>query len=268
MSEKQATIFGTVEPVVAHVDDIVECSDGSSCRRGDALADCRGNYHRTAEERHDADVAIVTEILDGRAKWAEEYCTEDETYASAYDCIVSENSHRWDDEVKEWVRDNWDELTGDAHLDECIEGEITAIICDNLDVSDCEVKPNHSDYSGYSGPGCCLDGFKIEEYEDQVDVNGCDELSVLHEEGRLDDILDDVNCDAYVCRSQRREKNEKTGYYENVGRNTYMPYEHSRNNPYFYIHIGISGGWDYVVPQERMEELFCEALVDWAGYND
>jgi hypothetical protein len=268
MSEKQVTIFGTIEPVAPHANDVVDLSDGTSCARSEAFADCKGGYHRTEYDRHDADVLVVTEVLNYRAKWSEEYCTENDDYASCYDCIVSEGSHRWDESVGEWVLDNWDELTGGVALDECIQGEITAIICDRLDVSDCECKYNHSDYSGYSGPGCCLGGFKIEEHEDQVDVNDCDELRVLHEEGRLDDVLDDVNCDAYVSRSHRREKNETTGHYENVGRETYMPYDHHREHPTFCIYISISGGWDFVVPQGRMEELFCEAMIDWAGYDD
>jgi hypothetical protein len=271
MTDKQATIFGTKEPVAPHPSDVVECSDGTECSRLEALVDCRGGYHRTEEDRHEADVAIVTEVLDAEAKWCEDYCTENEDYADGYFCIVSEGSHRWDDPVKEWVEDNVDELIGPADFDNCDYpvDELVAIICDELDAGyDCEVKYNCDSYGRYYGPGCCLDGFKIEEYETQVDINGRPELEVLHDAGRLDDVLDDVNCDLYISRSCRREKNEETGHYENVGRKTYMPYERDYEYPHFLGYVSISGGWDFVVPNERMEELLCKAIVKWAGYDD
>jgi hypothetical protein len=268
MTEKQATIFGALEPVAPHRDDVVECSDGSDCSREEALADCRGEYHRTDEERHDADVTIVEEVLDEAVKWADDYCTGNSDYPDGYFGIVDELSHEWPDRVEEWVRNEWGDYYGRTELDDCI-GEVVKMVCAELDADfHCEPEYNGSDYSGYSGDGCCLWGFKIEENEEQIGVLDSPELSVLHEQRRLDDVLDSVNCDAYVSRSQRREKNEETGYYENVGRQTYMPYPHNEEYPTFEIYHGVSGGWDFVVSAEDMNRLLSNAILEYHGYAE
>jgi len=297
MQDMQKMFDGSLTPIAPHVSDVVVCSDGSECPRLEAFVDCVNEYHRTEEERHEADVAIVSDMLDGEYKWCEEYCTENTDYADGYFGCVSEGSHNWDGPVKEWIRDNWDDITGDADLADCIEGELTAMVCNELSANfDCEPEFCRSEYSAYSGDGCCLDGFAIGEYETQVDINGHPALQVLHDAGRLDIILDDVNCDLYVSRSRRREKvkcrncdepigsahragcklnadngsdvSEDDCNYENVGRETYMPYERDSKHPNFLGSANISGRWDFVVSAERMEELLCEAIVEWAGYDD
>jgi hypothetical protein len=271
MTEKQATIFGTNEPVATHRDDVVECSDGSNCSRKEAFADCRGEYHCTEQERRDADVLIVEDVLDGVVKWAEGYCTENSDYADGYFCCVSETSHEWSGPIEEWVEYGAEDILGHVDLADTdgLVDSVVSYISENLDAGfDCEPEYNHTDYSNYSGDGCCLWGFKIEEHEEQVDISCFDELKDLHDQRRLDDVLDGVNCDAYVNRNRRREKNEETGYYENVGRKTYMPYDRDDENPTFEVCFTIRGGWDFVVSAERMTELVGNALLDYHGYAD
>ncbi|MHC4371030.1 MAG: hypothetical protein ACYSW8_25760, partial [Planctomycetota bacterium] len=186
MTEKQATTFGTVEPVARLGSDVVVCSDGSECEFSEAFTDCRGELHRTEEERHDADVAIVTEVLDGRVAGAEEYATENDDYASAYDCIVDECKHEWPGRVKTWICDSYGDYYGRTDYDDFMD-ELVAHICDDIyGAGDCDVEYNRSDYSAYSGKGFCLDGFKIGEIEEQIDLECHPELMDLHNAGRLD----------------------------------------------------------------------------------
>jgi len=170
--------------------------------------------------------------------------------------------------VREWIENKYGDFFGGTSFDDCIE-EIVAMVCEELDGdSDCEPEYTRSDYDAYSGKGCCLDSFSIGEHEDQIEINGHDVLRVLHERGDLDDVLDDVNCGVCVNRNCQREKNEETGYYENVGRETYMPYEHNREYPTLLIYTNVSGQWRFVVPADRMEELVCAALLEYHGYAE
>lgn len=268
MTDRQQT-FGDIVgmdsnvPTRPHADDWVECSDGSVRREAEVFYDCRDNAHGTEEDRHEADATIVTEVLDGVAKWAEEYCTENTDYADGYAHVLCECSHEWPQHVKEWIEDSHC-----LDYDDCIDELVTAV-CEELDADDAEATYNGSDYGGYSGEGCCLDGFKIEEYEEQIDISCHDELQELHNQARLDDVLDDVkDYEFYLHRSRRREKNECTGYYEDVGRKTYMPYEHNAKHPTFEITVGISGGWDFVVSKERMDEAVAIAITELCRRKD
>jgi len=266
--ERQMMLDGSLVPTAPHNDDVVVCSDDSECRHGDAIFDCAGGAHRNEEDRHDREVTIVSDLLDTFGKWAEEYCTENTDYADGYDCIISENQHEWIAHVREWIENEHGDIYGHTDFDDYVE-EIVEKVCDGLDdSSDYEPEYAYSDYSAYSGDGCCLGSFGIGEFEDQIEINGQDVLAALHERGDLDDVLDDVNCDVYVNRRRQREKNEETGRYEYVGRETYMPYEHNSEHPDLLIYTNISGQWQFVVPADRMEELVCDALLSYNGYDE
>jgi hypothetical protein len=300
-SEQQVTfgeIVGlpTMVPVRRHPDDIVHCVDGVDLPHRDVLYDCRDFPWSDPIARHEANVEIVAEVLDAHLKWAEEYATENEDYADGYACILSEGSHYWKDRIEEWYDANWADCDWKAILVECeddidhthfdewmddtdpdgdpldwsdyIEDCVSRVSVDSLlqavyedmDADDaCDVEYGHNEYARYSGPGLCLDGFDIGECEEQVSVMDVPEFKALHESGELDDCLDDYNGDAYVCRSRRRVKNEETGYYEQVGRETYNAYGH--DYPTFEFYYSPGGRWDFIVPADRMNELFTEALV-------
>lgn len=260
--EKQRT-FGAVVgleskvPVRAHRNNLVACSDGTLCEASEAFADSKGDYHSDAEARHESDVTIVTDVLNKVGKWADEYCTTETDYVDGYACLIDEDCVRWHDIVGEWVEEHCYEY--DLHSD--IVESVGEWVFDELEgSSDCEAEYDYSEYATYGDSGCCLASFTIGEYEEQVDIAGHDELQALHDDNRLDDILDDVNCDVYVSRSRRREKNEKTGHYENVGRDTYMPYDHSKDYPTFEVYTNPGGQWHWVVSEDRMTELVDEAL--------
>lgn len=271
MPVEQQRTFGAVvgmEPKVPTARlplDLVECSDGKLLHHEDVHYDCRDNPHSSDEDRLEADVAIVTEVLDGVGKYADEYCTENGDYASAYDHIIDEVSHDWPDCVERWLEDNYADRMGHSRFDG-VKDKIVEAICDGLQGSfDCEAQYHPNEYAGYSGDGCCLWGTDIGEHEEQIDISCFPELQELHERGDLDDVLDGVNCDVYVSRSKRRVKNEDTGYYECVGRETYDPY--GSDHPTFEVYTMPGGRWDWVVSKERMEELLTAAIIEVARRN-
>ena len=55
--------------------------------------DYNGCAHSNDEDRHDADVTIVSDFLDGVAKWSCEYATENTDYTGGYDHMIDEDSH-------------------------------------------------------------------------------------------------------------------------------------------------------------------------------
>lgn len=275
--EMQKTIFGTVVPVTPHRDDIVVCSDGEGRRREDALADCGSGGHGDDEARKEANAVIVGEILEAREKWANEFATEKGDYVDGYTHIVNERSDGWNDRVKEWIEDSyadeydWVDYDNEDEQPGFVDSIIQSV-CDELDGSfDCEPEYHSSEYAAYSGEGCCLDSFDIGEIEEQISVNDCEKLKALHDAGELDDVLDEVESDYShdytISRDRRREKNEKTGRYEPVGRETYMPYEHSAEYPTFEIYVMPGGQWQFVVSAERMGELVTEAILEYFGYE-
>ncbi len=268
MSEMQMTLNGSFVPTKPHVDDIVDCHDGSDCRYGDAIFDCEGEAHRTDEDKHDRNVEIVSDFLNKCGKWAEQYCTENTDYADGLSHMVNERRDNWACYVREWVENEFDDDYGNAIFDDYVK-EIVDKVCEELDGDfDCEPEYCCSNFSAYSGDGCCLDSFDIGEYEDQIEINAHDVLRVLHEEDGLDDVLDDVNCDVCVNRDMPRVKNEETGRYEYVGRSTYMPYKNDRKYPTLLIYANVSGQWQFVVSADRMNELVCDALLEYHGCDE
>ncbi len=252
-------------PTRAHRNDLVTCSDGTLCTASEAFADSKGDYHSDAEARHESDVTIVTDVLNKVGKWADEYCTKNTDYADAYSCLIDEDQARWKDIVGEWVEEHCDEYD----LDSAIVESVGEWVFEALEGSyDCEPEYSHNEYATYGGSGCCLAAFEIGEHEEQVEIAGHDELQALHDDNRLDAVLDDVNCDVYVSRSRRREKNEKTGNYECVGRETYMPYPHSADHPDLLVYTNPGGQWHHVVSEDRMAELVDEGLEALFGSTE
>lgn len=240
-------------PVGSHPNDLIECSDGSQIPRRDAFTDSKGCAH-SDEARHKADVTIVADILMCHDEWVSDHCGEHGDYADSYGYIVDDASHDWPQYVKQWIQDNFDFTLE-------IDNELTEFICEALDGSfDCEPEYNDCEYAVYSGDGCCLWGFDIGEYENQIEISSHDELQVLHDKGILNDIIDDVCCDVSVWRWHHREKNEETGRYENVGRTTYDTW--SGDCPCLMTYHYPGGRWDWIVSYERMRELYIDAIIN------
>jgi hypothetical protein len=262
MLDKQYLLDGTIVPVAPHRDDVVECSDGTVCARRDVCFDCKGGAHSNDDDRKESDVEIVRDILNGVVEWSENYHTDGGDYADGVAYIVHECSHDWPARVEEWIRDNHGDYYGRTKHDDRME-ELVEYICNEIAAyDDYEPEYDRSNYSCYSGPDCCLYSLEIGECEEQVDVDAFDELKALHESGDLDDVLDELDRDFCIMRSRRRVKNEETGRYEEVGRETYMPYEHHAEHPTFCIYTLPSGQWHYVVEAERMEQIISEFYDD------
>lgn len=263
MPEKQYTLEGKLMPVAPHRDDIVECSDGTACARHEACFDVRGCAHREEEDRHEANVEIVREILKGVEEWSEEYHTGNGDYPDCYGYIVNETSHEWPDIIERWIRKAHGDRMGHTKYDDCMDKLVEHIYME-LDSSDCEAEYDSIEWARYSGVGCCLFSLEIGEIEEQIDISCHPELKELHDLRELDDCLDELDRDFCIGRSRRRVQNEETGRYEYIGRETYMPYEHSSHCPCFEIYTMPGGQWHFVVPADRIDELICEF---WEEYN-
>jgi len=265
MNEQQKT-FGSIVgmdsivPVGPHHDDVIVCSNGAECSRSEAFYDCRNNPHFTEKDRLDADVAIVTDILDGADQWVCDYCTGNVDYADGYDCIVSERRHNWPDRIEEWLRANYGDIYGHTDFDDRMQ-DVVEFICDRLEDHDYfEPIYGANDYAAYSGEGLCLDSFGIREIEEQTDISAFSELQILHDSKKLDDILDYYKGDAYIDRSKRRVKNEETGYYEYIGRETYDPY--NSDCPSITTYHNPGGQWHFIVPMDCMKDIVMDALLE------
>jgi len=214
-----------------------------------AFTDANGLPFEFEANRDESDVAIVRDELNGAEEWVKEYVTENSDYADGYHHIVHETRQEWNGIVEDYL----DTEFGNADdFDKLVE-----YVVDNLDDDDYEAEYNSSDYGKYNGDGCSLWGFKIEEYEEQIDVTCFDGIHELHNQGRLDDVLDQLDREFCIHRSRRREKNKETGHYEPVGRATYGA---DSEYPTFEIYTYPGGGWDFVVSKERMDELVAEYI--------
>jgi len=263
--DKQRTFDGQLLPPSTLPTDQIECSDGSVHPHSEVHYDCRNQPHSSADECHESNVTIVEEILDGHDEWVSQYCNENSDYADCYAHIVDELSYEWPTYVDEWVYNNTPN-NGIGIMNCPCNARIVELICDELQGSfDCVAEHCCNEYTAYSGDGCCLWGTDIGEYENQIEIASHAELNELHEQGILDDVLDDVNCNSYVSRHRRREKNEKTGRYEEAGRETYGP-DDKYTCLITYHYPG--GRWDFVVPAERMRELLTSAIVAYCEETD
>ena len=269
MNEKQRTFgddFGLdpVVPVGKHRDDIVECSDGTKCCILDAFEDIEGNYHSSEDDRLEREVEIVRDVLTKVDEWSCNYATENSDWTSAYDHVINECSHEWFGCVEEWIKDNCDRDSKYHRpiYDDDLICQLAEKICEELDGPwDCETEYSRNEWAAYSGDGCCLWGTDIGEQEEQIDVNGHDELKALHDADRLNDCLDELEYDFNISRRRKRVLNENTGHYEEVGRKTYMSTPYDKEHPTFEIYTHPDGRWDWIVPNERMHELLTEAIL-------
>lgn len=268
MADLQRTLDGRLVPVARHRDDIVVCSDGSECRHEDALYDVADCAHRTDEDRFAANVELVREVLARVEQWSDDYHTGHADYPDGYSYLVDEVSHDWPGIVEQWIRDSMGDGYGETDHDDYMD-ELVKYLCENLEGSfDCEPEFSGNEYARYYGKGCCLFSLENGECEEQIDIAAEPVLKELHDLGELDDCFDALDRDFCISRSRRRAKNEETGYYEEVGRKTYAPYDHHADHPTVEIYTMPGGQWHFVVPMERMDELVLEYLAERNGSDD
>lgn len=248
--EKQFTLDGQVMPVAPHRDDIIVTEDGVKMRRGDVkFYDCRGRAFYDEENRNDMDDQIVTDILDERAAWIDDYCASDD-YGYSYAYIVFENdSTYFKDNIRKWLFDNY--YDGNYYSERSIynvylECALIDGIMDKLHECDLEAYFYSNEYACWYGSGCAVDSIEVGEFEDQIDVNSIEEFVELNAQGRLFDIL---NCYKGDLCINIREKDLEGRY------------------PCFYGYGGY-GRWHYVFSDESMEEALCAAIIDYCRRTD
>lgn len=260
MNELQKTLpdcgLKTLVPTACLPEDTVTLLDGGTCLRRDAFADAEGVYYRTEEERDGRDVELVEVVLNRIDEWICDYSTGNTDYVESYICLLDESSYEWAWPIKEWIKDRYTKF--DGHIDKLVQS-----IIEDIDVGyHCEPIYQSNDYASFHGNGCCLYSFGVGEIEEQIDVNEYSILKALHERNRLDDVLDKVNCDLYISRDKQRVKNEETGDFEQVGRNTYKT---GCGSPCLYGYTCPGGAWHFVISDIYMAELLTAAIIKEAS---
>jgi hypothetical protein len=245
MPIEQQRTFGKVvglPPTVAPHRDPTPCDDEET------FYDCRGESFSDEDERDDSDVTIVEEILNERVAGCAEYARENDDYTSGYDHIIGEVSHEWADRIGEWLDEHCDDWTGHSKYDDHREGLIQSMCVEFEDSWDGEWEYGHNEYAAYSGSGCCIWGFDIGECEEQVGVSDHDEFADLNTHGRLTGILNRTNCDAYLGTIN---DNDLSGSY-----------------PCFEFYHSPGGRWDFIVSEDKMDELFVAAIIATCRQSD
>ena len=192
----------------------------------------------------------LSKFLDSVAQWVEEYCTENEDFASGYDCIVFEDAIRWRDRFEDYVRTNFD-LPDDVSARDVWERldkrfDFEWVYCSN-------------EYAAYSGEGFCAVSFDIGEQEEQIEVDGHDILRELHECDALDDYLDEYNGDLYISRCRPRVYDEDKGHYVFKGRETY---KRSAGYYYLYGYVNCPGQWHAVISDDCIADTITYCSED------
>lgn len=252
-----------VVPTAQLPDDYIGTEDGENILRKDAFVDCAGKYWSSQENRDESNVTIVEDILNRVYQWNYDYSTDNSDYADSYYYIIQE-----DDNVKSAFKDYFDSFDFDGFVEKTFGVGVTVDkkkvlrefyneIADYASTSyDC------NEYASFDGDGVCIASFDIGEVEFEIDFRDFPELAKLHESGELDDILDRVDSDCYVYRTERRELNKETGKYESVGRKTYKIYG---NNPNMLVYCSIPGQWHFAVSDEDIKSVLaynCEYFLD------
>lgn len=250
-----------VVPVSPHVDDIVVTEDGIYAARCDSYADCRGNYHSSDDDRNEADVEIVTEILNNRDEWIREYTTGNDDYADMYAHVMCEDRASVAHHIREWfddgdIVDMVDGLINDGHIelpDDTDSWDYAEELVDSLSmnqlsdamIDDCIDMMGYeyegSEYAAYFGEGICLGSFAIDEYENQIDLTLSDELLELHDQGKLADIVACVDCECHV---------NMDGYSKDA------------KYPCIYTYHYPGGQWQFIVDYETAYDIAIEKLLD------
>ena len=216
--------------------------------------DCRGNEHSTEIERLTADVEIVEEILNEVVVSQTEYCTENTDFPDGCGHIVHEVSHTWGARFEEWA-----EVA--EFEDKPSKEEIVQILCDGIDGYD-EAEFSHNEYAAYDGYGVCLYSLDLGEQEEQIEISSYPELQDLHDQGRLDSVLDSVTCDLYISRSRQRVNQGTTDkpHYVEVGDPMYNP--HGHDHPCLMGYYNPGGQWHYLVEESTLHDTLCAGLED------
>jgi hypothetical protein len=187
-----------LDPTIAiapHPEDLVLCADtGKWVRRTDCLESANGKYFNDEEELERCDEDAVKEYFDGVVEWSDEYHASDDC-ASSYVHLLSENPVQRRDNIR-YALEDLDEYDDSVELtDEFLNGMIDAL-------DDCIDFTCTSGCFGSSNQDVVFDSFDVGEVEEQIDINEVPLLAALHDEGKLEGILDALGDD--FCFSYTR----------------------------------------------------------------
>lgn len=227
---------GSTRPVAPHIDDIVECSDGTTMRRADAIKGLNG-YHSNDDDRYESDKEFIHAFIDDHAAWACEYAEHDD-YGGEYAYLAQECP-------SDYARDEMiDYITGlaDVTVKEATD------LADELLQADVECQHECNEYASWKGDGVSLFSFSIGEIEHQVDLADTEWYSD-YDKDELENILAAYNGDA--CISCYSRYNKETGKHERG--------KAVRGNCLTLV-VSPGGQWVYYIPGSTIRERVNEYL--------
>lgn len=227
---------GSLRAPAPHIDDIVECSDGTTMRRADAIKGLNG-YHSNDDDRYESDKEFIHAFIDDHAAWGCEY-TEHDDYGGEYAYLAQESPSDYArDEMIDYIKSFADVTDEEANK-----------LADELLMTDVECQHEHNEYSAWRGDGVSVFSFSIGEIEHQIDLTDA-EWYADYDKDELENIFEEYNGDAIIsCHSWY---NKETGKRE---RGKAM-----RGNCITLI-LSPGGQWVYYIPGSTIRERVNEYL--------
>jgi len=253
--EQQRTLQGCgLSPLVdtCHLpNDPIECTDGTVMPHQYVTWGINGEAYSDDEQRHEAECEYVKDVLDKAGEWATDH-TSSQDYGDEYCYLAAEDSYRWPELMREWM-DQQGEYSG------MISDRFIDRLCDNVDQYAIEAEYDSNEYAAYYGNGCELYSFDVGEYHDQFELSNDSGMDALHEAGRLEDILEDI--DRYVDVSLGSWNSDWV--------------QGSDDYPHLNIISTPGGVWHMFVSEENMRAAItatvlevCHEADKWRGYVD
>ena len=192
-----------VVPVATLPDDLVACEDTNDLLRyADCLFAGDGKAFSEEEDRDDYDKDALRTLFKAIEQQVMKY-NESGDGADAYAHLVTEDDAHMRGNVEEWVTDNW------GNSDDWSERMIDDF-CEAL-ADQMEFSVSHGCF-GSSGLDVTFDSFGLDEAEEQIDLSCYDSLADLHDQGRLEGLLEEI--DREFCFYRTGKWDEATGRYD------------------------------------------------------
>jgi hypothetical protein len=172
-----------VMPIAPHPNDLVICEDtGKYKRRADCLHSPDGTHFDDDEELAEHNEDAVDEFLNGVIEWSDEYHASEEC-GGQYGYLLGENPVQMRDNIRYALEELTDRIDfTDEFLNDMID-----------DLDDCIDFTCTSSCFGSSNQDVVFDSFDCGEVEEQIDINDVPLLAALHDEGKLEGILESLD---------------------------------------------------------------------------
>jgi hypothetical protein len=236
-----------IVPVATLPDDLVECADTNDLLRyEDCLFSGDGTAFAGSEARDEHDEAALRTFFEGVIEWSDDYYSNGDG-ADSYAHLVTEDGAYMREQVKEWVIttyggvDNWP----DRMIDDFCEA-----LADQMEFS-----VTHGCF-GSSDFDLTFDSFDVGEQEEQIDLSCYELLAELHDQGRLEGLLEEIESEFCLNRNSKWDEATKTRSEGTIVSPGKYPCIMLYNNTDMWHHFGCSDEKAEEVWKETAELLF------------